>query len=151
MKLIFIIFSLFINVNICNQSANIDEVRSVFLSCEGNIVSIQKLIDLTKNELVNETIIVYNSTANLMILDFMYNPLKKYLSFNKYTKVIDSIIEMNPSNIEIRLLRYIIQKKSPEILSYNKNIFSDSLYVVKNMKGLEQNFLSYLKILIKSF
>ena len=86
-----------------------------------------------------------------MILDFMYNPLKKYLYFNRHTKVIDSIIDMNPSNIEIRLLRYIIQKKSPEILSYNKNIFSDSLYVVKNMKGLEHNFLSYLKILIKSF
>ena len=50
-----------------------------------------------------------------MMLDYSNNPFEKYKIFKTKTKQIDSIINTNQKNIEIRLLRYALYRKTVPI------------------------------------
>ena len=50
------------------------------------------------------------------MIDNEINPYKKLILFNQLTNKLDSVVNHNYSDIEIRMLRYAIQKKSPFFL-----------------------------------
>ena len=92
-----------------------DEVLKALRSCyseANNVEKVQDLIRLSSANSNNPVILAYNNTAHLMLLDYRYNPIKKYTLFKTHTKKLDSIIKQHPTNIELRLLRYTVQNKA---------------------------------------
>lgn len=57
------------------------------------------------------------------------SPFKKMRYFNRAKRLLEQLIELHPSNVELRFLRYSIQVSSPAFLGYNKNVESDLEYI----------------------
>ena len=146
------LFSLtfFISITCFCQEKKLIEIRSCFNSIEG-VNEIKKLINLSKNSLDHPVILAYNYTGKLMMLDYSNNPFKKYKIFKIKTKQIDSIINTNQKNIEIRLLRYALQKNSPYFLKYNSNLRSDLNYIKSNLYKENENLQFYIETLLIQF
>ena len=111
---------------------------------------IEKLINLTKSDNENPLIISYNIVGKIMMIKYEMNPYKKLKVFNFLTNKIDSIISKNSKNVELRMLRYSIQKKSPFFLRYIDNINSDLTYIKQNLNTLTVNEIEYINTVLKS-
>ena len=81
-----------------------------------------------------------------MAMDLFYTSM-----FKTKTKQIDSIINTNQKNIEIRLLRYALQKNSPYFLKYNSDLRSDLDYIKSNLYKENENLQFYIETLLIQF
>ena len=108
------IFVLYGNL-FCFGQNEISEIRKNYLLAK-DFKGIEKLIVSTNFNSENPLIISYNIVAELMMIEYEMNPYKKLKVFNHLTNKIDSIIDKNSNNVELRMLRYSIQKKSPFFL-----------------------------------
>lgn len=131
------------------QENQLIEIRSCFKNIEG-INEIKTLIDMSNN-IDDPVILAYHYTGKLMMLDYSNNPFEKYKVFKTKTKQIDSIISTNQKNIEIRLLRYALQKKSPYFLKYNSNLSSDLNYIKSHIYKENENIQLYIETLLCQF
>lgn len=82
----------------------------------------------------------YFALATMMLAKIHGNPFTKLSYFNKGKHLLETIIESNPDNVELRFLRYAVQAKVPAILLYfndqeeDKKILDD--YLSKNNGNL---------------
>ena len=150
MRIYLFSLTIFISITCFCQEKKLIEIRSCFNSIEG-VNEIKKLINLSKNSLNNPVILAYNYTGKLMMLDYSNNPFEKYKIFKTKTKQIDSIINTNQKNIEIRLLRYVLQKNSPNFLKYNSDLRSDLKYIKSNLYKENENLQFYIETLLIQF
>lgn len=67
----------------------------------------------------------YIAAMNLMKSRYVKGPFSKLKFFKKGKKILDATISENPSIIEIRYIRFLMQKQIPDFLGYNKNIEED--------------------------
>lgn len=78
-----------------------------------------------------------------------YIPFKKISYFKKGKILLDEAITEDPQNLEMRLLRYLSQKKTPSILGYKKNMESDKVFLKKNIgKTKDQELIKEIKKII---
>jgi hypothetical protein len=148
-KYLFLII-FFISISGFSQQKQLIEIRSCFKSIEG-INDIKKLINLSKNNLDDPVISAYHYTGKLMMLDYISNPFEKYKIFKTKTKQIDSLISTNLKNIEIRLLRYALQKKSPFFLKYNSDLNRDLNYITSHIYKENKKLQLYIESLLIEF
>ena len=131
------------------QDNTIDELRSCFKTIESNH-EIEDLISISKNHKDDPVVLAYNCTGKLMLLDYYGNPFEKFRIFINQTTQLDSIIQSNPKNIEIRLLRYTIQHNCPSFLLYNKDMSND-IKMIKMYFSQENNSLQdHIQTILKS-
>lgn len=64
-----------------------------------------------------------------------YSPFTKMSYFKKGRSLLDDSIKEEPANLEMRLLRYLSQLKSPSFLGYKKNMKEDKQFLQKNYKN----------------
>lgn len=57
------------------------------------------------------------------------NPFEKLKTFNKGIKKLNEAVSQEPNNLEIRILRCVINKKSPSFLINSKDLESDLRYI----------------------
>ena len=150
MRIYLFSLTIFISITCFSQQKKLIEIRSCFRSIEG-VNEIKKLINLSKNFNDHPVILAYNYTGKLMMLDYSNNPFEKYKIFKTKTKQIDSIINTNQKNIEIRLLRYALQKNSPYFLKYNSDLRSDLDYIKSNLYKENENLQFYIETLLIQF
>lgn len=143
------LFSLiiFLSITCFCQEKKLIEIRSCFSSIQG-INEVEKLINISENNIDNPVILAYNYTGKLMMLDYSNNPFEKYKVFKTKTKQMDSIVSTNPKNIEIRLLRYALQKNSPYFLKYSSDLRSDLNYIKSNLFKEKEHLQAYIENLL---
>ena len=144
------ILTIFVSITCFCQEKKLIEIRSCFKSVEG-VCEVEKLINMTKNHLNHPVILAYNYTGKLMMLDYSMKPFEKYKVFKTKTKQIDSIVSANQKNIEIRLLRYVLQKNSPYFLKYNSDLSSDLKFIKSHLFEENENLQFYITTLLKQF
>ena len=127
----------------CYGQNSINEIREKYL-CANEQKCLERLIDLSHLNLDDPLIYSYNTSAQIMMIDNEINPYKKLIKFNQLTNKLDSVVNHNYSDIEIRMLRYAIQKKSPFFLGYNNNINEDIVYINENIDFLPSNVKKYI-------
>ena len=132
------------------QYNNIDELRSCFKTIE-SVHEIEDLINMSKNHIDDPVVLAYNCTGKLMLLDYYGNPFEKYRRFINQTTQLDSIIQTNPKNIEIRLLRYTIQHNCPSFLLYNKDMSNDIKMIKMYLSQENDSLQDHIKTILKSF
>ena len=64
-----------------------------------------------------------------------YSPFTKMSYFRKGKELLDDSIREEPGNLEMRLLRYLSQLKSPAILGYKHNMKEDKQFLRQNYKN----------------
>lgn len=144
MRINLLILTVFISITCFSQEDKLNEIRKCFKNIEGTC-KIKKLINMTENDLENPVVLAYNYTCNLMMLDYSNNPFEQYKVFKVKTRQIDSIVDTNPKNIEIRLLRYVVQKNSPYFLRYKSDLNHDLMYIKSNLYKEKENLQVYIK------
>lgn len=140
-------FVLFGNL-FCFGQNEISIIRENYLLAK-DFEGIEKLITLTNSNNENPLVISYNIVAEIMMIKYERNPYKKLKIFNHLTHKIDSIISENSNNVELRMLRYSIQKKSPFFLRYVDNINKDLNYIKQNLNTLTLNEIEYINTVLK--
>jgi len=71
----------------------------------------------------------------------------KLNSFNLGKEVIEKAVKSNPDNVEIRFIRFSVQKNCPSFLGYNKNIAADKKFLKENQNAITSE---QLKKMVKS-
>ena len=127
----------------CYGQNSINEIRENYL-CADKQICLERLIVLSNLNLDDPLIFSYNTSAQIMMIDYQSNPYKKLIKFNLLTNKLDSIVNHNYSDIEIRMLRYAIQKNSPFFLGYYNNINEDIVYINENIDFLPSNVKKYI-------
>ena len=146
---IFLCFSYIIG---SSQDLLIKEIRSAYINAN-NLEQVNKLIKLTSFKTKEPIVEAYYNVANLILIDYKFNPFEKMVKFKKYSKELDALVEYNYQNIELRLLRYAVQKKAPGFLKYNRQIDLDLNFIMQNkskesteLQEFITNVLNLLKI-----
>ena len=125
--------------------SNVDRVRNKF----PNIVS-KGQADAFIMELKNDN--SPESKAYIAAMIFMKSrfvkfPFTKMKYFKEGKNLLDETILKNPENIEIRYIRFLMQKEIPSFLGYDKNINEDFEVILNGVTISRLNLDLKLKIL----
>lgn len=91
--------------------------------------------------------VAYKGASITMVSKFGKNLNQKIKQFKEGVKWMESAVNRNPNNIEIRFIRLSVQENVPRIAKYRSNINEDAKFLVEHYK--EQN--GPLKEYLKSF
>jgi hypothetical protein len=75
----------------------------------------------------------YIASAVMQQAEYVFSPLSKYNYFNKGKKMLEDYIKKNPSSIDARYVRVMVQSNTPGFLNYKSDIESDIAYIRKNI------------------
>ena len=152
MRITYIIISFFFII-ICNaQTNNLDQIRKSYIESAQSEENIKKLISKCEEyKSKNDSIVyAYRTVADLMLIKYKYNPLYKLKLFTEYSRKLDLIVTNNFKNIEIRFLRYCIQKQTPRFLGYNDNQELDYQFITQNIDIQSKELQKYIRSTLKS-
>ena len=150
MKIIHIII-LFLFIIFCNaQTNNLNQIRKTYLESPQSEKTINKLISICEEYKKDSTIYAYRTAADIMLIKYKYNPIYKLELFTNYTRKLDLIVANNFNNIEIRLLRYCLQKKSPRFLGYSNNLELDYQFITENIDNQSKDLQEFINSTLKA-
>ncbi|TKC10510.1 hypothetical protein FA048_10015 [Pedobacter polaris] len=91
----------------------------------------------------------YKGASYMMEAKYAFNPITKLARFRKGKAAIEQAISKEPSNVEMRFIRFSLQNNLPGFLGYNGQIQADKqklLLEVEQMEDrvLRENITSYL-------
>jgi len=97
----------------------------------------------------------YYAAAEMSSAQYKFNPISKINTFSSGRTKLDQVILENPTSVEMRYIRFTIQDNAPSFLGYNKNLTSDKLFLIKNIKALKQSDIDlyskiYVYLLVKA-
>ena len=152
MRITNVIILFFFTINCNAQIDNLDEIRKNYLESAKSEENIQKLISTCEDyKSKNDSIIyAYRTVADLMLIKYKYNPFYKLKLFSEYSRKLDLIVKNNFTNIEIRFLRYCVQKKTPRFLGYNDNLELDYQFIIQNIDIHSKELQEYIRSTLKS-
>lgn len=136
-----VILVFFIN----QPSSKIDEVRKQFPEIASEAQA-DDFIAILKNDDSPEGK-GYTAAMVFMKSRFVNFPFTKLKYFKQGKLLLDQAIIESPSNIEIRYIRFLMQKQIPEFLGYHKNISEDYDTIVNGIDNAILNNEQKSKIL----
>lgn len=139
--LILILFSTF-----C-YSQNLQELRKNLAVASENKSICQNMIKSISENDNNPIHIAYLGAYQTIWANHVINPANKLSTFRKGKNNIEKAISMNQTSLEIRLVRYAIQKNAPKFLGYHHEREADRKYIEKHRSDVKS---VELKELIKS-
>jgi len=150
------LLSIFLSLFIINPSSNelitighdsFDKKAYYATFASNDINTVNAELKILKS---NPSLLAYEGALLMKKADLVGNPKDK-LSFMKEGKnKLETTISKNPSNIEYRFLRYMIQDNAPSFLGYNSNLEDDRKKIISEYKNFDQvvkdAILNYSKI-----
>jgi len=91
--------------------------------------------NLTKSSIIRG----YKGCYLMIKCKFTTNPIQRIFYFNKGKSKIEKAVKDSPSSLEVRLIRYSIQKKLPKLLLYFKDIEEDYDFIINNINTIKDN------------
>lgn len=131
---------IFFSLIISSVQTPLEQVRNQFPyvdSLEQANEFIAKLEEDTSPEAIG-----YTAAMILMKSRYVKGPFSKLKYFKKGKKILDKDILENPACLEIRYIRFLMQKQIPDFLGYNKNIEDDFNVIFTKLltSNLNNNF-----------
>lgn len=117
-------------------SAQMDEIRRLFSIANVNENANVKLLEETKNaDLKSNTLLYAYHGAGLMTMANHYTwPGTKLDYFNRGKKKLEKAINYDFRNVELRFIRYSVQRGAPTMLGYYEDMEKDKVFIKKNIK-----------------
>ncbi|MES3018907.1 MAG: hypothetical protein V4721_14060 [Bacteroidota bacterium] len=102
------------------------------------------------NEKNNPLLLGYRGGATMLMAKHAMNPFSKLSYFKKGKGMLETAIQAENSNVELRFLRYTIQTNVPSFLGYNSHLAKDRQFLTQSVSGvkdaeLKKIITSYLK------
>ncbi len=129
------VLSLLILSSFTNANLSITEVRNIY---EKAVYNQQAAADLLEklNSSNNNTFWGYKGAVTMVMAKHVFGPYKKLNYFKTGKEILEQALQKEPSNIELRFLRFSIQSSSPKFLDYHSNLSGDKALLLKEVKTL---------------
>lgn len=114
------------------STSAIDEVRSQFPEIDSKEQA-ESFIELLKDNKSPEAK-GYSAAMILMKSRYVIFPLTKLKYFKEGKKELNDVIKKNPKNVEIRYLRFSMQKQIPNFLGYHDNLNEDFNLIINDIE-----------------
>ncbi|MEI8135996.1 MAG: hypothetical protein WCH21_01595 [Bacteroidota bacterium] len=101
---------------------------------EASVVAIKEIALTSKDVPVNLKR-AYYAAAEMTSAQYKINPASKIRVFNSGKKILEEVFLSDTSDLEVRYIRYTIQKNAPAFLGYNKSIVSDKFFLIKHLSA----------------
>lgn len=127
--------------------ADISECRKLFMEIAKEEVYCQSLINKTQSFGKNYTLMAYHGAALMTSAQYVFWPFEQLKRFNQGKKILENAVRHDIANVEIRWIRYVIQKNAPTFLNYSKNLEEDKK-ILLNYINVTEGVDNELKALI---
>ena len=127
---------LIILLQFSSYNNDINIIRELYLSAYksgSNCNNLGKKLNSIEN---NNSILIngYKGCFYFIKCKFNNNAIEKIIDFNKGKKLLEAAIKQEPKSVELRFLRYSIQKNLPRFLLYNNHLEKDLNFVNENIE-----------------
>ncbi len=129
-------------MNVSFKNSDVNEVRTSYNKAVLDKKLCKKMIE--ELELSKEKSVIalaYLGAYQTIWANHVFNPLSKLATFKKGKNNIELAISKEPENVEIRYIRFSVQKNAPSFLRYNSHLKEDRDFLVKNKKNINSDFL----------
>lgn len=98
----------------------------------------------------NPIIFGYYCAASIIATKYILNPFARMTPFKEAKNLLEETISENFEEVELRFIRYAIQRQAPKLLGYYKNLEIDKKmlrdYIKTNQRSnLTKHMMVYLK------
>lgn len=131
----------------------INKIRKLYITAPQSKVNCESLgSQILKNKKRTSPLIIgYEGCYYLIRCKFTSSPFKKTKWFNKGRDLLEYSIKKDPKSVELRFLRYAIQKKLPRFLLYSDNLERDYTFIQNNLNNItNKETLTFIKSSLKS-
>jgi hypothetical protein len=142
MKTYILIFVLLLSTLGSNAEEDLTlKFRKLFEEAASNETSANTLNSLTAQYTTASKSIYYGykGISEMMLCNYTANVYKKLSYFNSGKKILEEAIKLDPTNIELKFLRFCIQKNTPSFLGYNDNIKTDEVEINKYIADINSD------------
>ena len=129
-------------MNVSFKNSDLNEVRTSYSKAVLDKKLCKKMIE--ELELSKEKYVIalaYLGAYQTIWANHVFNPLSKLATFKKGKNNIELAISKEPENVEIRYIRFSVQKNAPSFLGYNSHLKEDKDFLVKNKKNINSDFV----------
>lgn len=135
-------------------SQNLKEYRTLIQNSKSSEKAAKSLIEKSEVTYKSTKQPIYAgfiAVGNFFLAKHSFNPLKKISYFNHGKKMLESAVEDDPNNLELRLMRLIAQENMPRILGYHHHTEEDRAFIIKQYKKVDDSdlkkfIIDYLKL-----
>tara|TARA_B110000046_G_C12962040_1_gene384976 strand:- start:496 stop:951 length:456 start_codon:yes stop_codon:yes gene_type:complete len=115
--------------------ADVITLRRLFAKANVDPASNEKLIELTKHaDLKKQPLLyAYHAAGIISMANHVYWPGKKYSYFNEGKEKLERVVNFAPMNVEIRFVRFSIQKGLPFLLGYYNEMEEDKQFILSHL------------------
>lgn len=129
---------LFTILNIFAYSTNIEKIRELYTKAYLSELNCKLFGEnLTKEKKTCSLIEAYTGCYFLMKCKFTKKPLQKINYFVAGKTNIEQAIKMNPKSVELRFLRYSVQRQLPRFLFYFSELNNDLQFIRENVNKIK--------------
>ena len=117
------------------KAVDMNTVRDLFASASESSSSCNKLYSMTASGTLSKDPILYayHAAAEMTKANHSSWPHQKLGHFNAVIVLLENVIAKYPKDVEMRYIRYCVQRGCPFFLGYSSNKASDKKYVLANM------------------
>ena len=124
------------------NNSDMNEVRTNFnLAVQDKNICKKMMEKLEQYNEKSSVYLAYLGGYQTIWANHVFNPLSKLATFKKGKNNIELAISKEPENVEIRYIRFSVQKNAPSFLGYNSHLKEDKDFLVKNKKNINSDLL----------
>ncbi len=149
MKLLWIII---LSHTLCfSQNIELKDLRASFIEADQSEEKCYDLINKSNKIMEGDDVAkAYYAAAIMISAQFKANPFDKWNKFLTGKDILENLIESNYNNLEIRFLRYCMQKKTPRLLGYNDKIEEDKKLLATLTISLDKELFNFINPILKT-
>lgn len=133
-KFVLVLLMIIASIQISTAQVNLTQARSMYLGMKDNKCNSLELSKKFENSQPKDALLkAYYGASTAAAPECLGNPVEKIKYFRKGKSLLDESAKQQPTNVEIRFLRFATQTKAPSFLGYKDNIQEDKVLILKNM------------------
>lgn len=120
------------------QQDILTEIRKDLFFSDFNLEKSEAFYDrIVASKLNTATIVAYKAAAKALVAKYAWNPATKIAALRYAERSLAEAVRIDASNLEVRFLRFYIEKSIPSYLGYSKNLDEDLTILSQNLHLLK--------------
>lgn len=128
---------------VCQELPNVRQSYVNASKSQNNSEQFYNLMDNYNKD--SKVLVAYRGASIALKAKYAKQIKQKRTLFIQGVKMLENALKSDPSNLEIRLIRYSIQENSPKILNYKSNIDEDKKLLLSNFDKQNESLKEYIK------
>lgn len=127
------------------QTSSLETLREVYPNANASKQNSDKFSSLVEKATGNDAAIRgYKAAAQIIRAKFEKGESRK-THITQGIKSLESAVNSNPKNVELRVIRLSVQENLPKIIGYNRKMKEDKMMILNNYAGQNSEMKQYIK------